>query len=123
VNKVLVDSSVLLDLFTNDPVWADRSQAAIARILESAALPCVNDMVYAEVSVGFRRIEDCDTALEDIGIVHEAIPKEALFLAGKAFLSYRHITEEPRPRSSRISSSAPTPPSAGIPSSRGIPPA
>jgi predicted nucleic acid-binding protein len=47
-------------------------------------------MVYAEVSVGFRRIEDCDTALEDIGIVHEAIPKEALFLAGKAFLSYRH---------------------------------
>ena len=84
---VLVDSCVLLDLFLNDPVWADWSNAVLD---EYAATPLyINGIVYAEVSIGFERIEDLERVLENGGFTILEIPKEALFLAGKAFLSYR----------------------------------
>ena len=84
----LVDTNVLLDLVTNDPVWADWS----IRQLDSAAGRgplIINDVVYAELSVGFDRIEDLDGLLDEAGIAMEDIPREALFLAGKAFRRYR----------------------------------
>lgn len=84
----LVDTNVLLDLVTNDPVWADWS----IRQLDGAAVKgplIVNDVVYAELSVGFERIEDLDCLLDDAGVVMDEIPREALFLAGKAFRRYR----------------------------------
>ncbi len=84
----LVDTNVLLDLVTNDPVWADWS----IRQLDGAAVKgplIINDVVYAELSVGFDRIEDLDDLLDEAGIAMEEIPREALFLAGKAFRRYR----------------------------------
>ena len=84
----LVDTNVLLDLVTNDPVWADWS----IRQLDGAAVKgplIINDVVYAELSVGFERIEDLDDLLDEAGIAMEEIPREALFLAGKAFRRYR----------------------------------
>jgi predicted nucleic acid-binding protein len=84
----LVDTNVLLDLVTNDPVWADWS----IRQLDDAAVKgplIINDVVYAELSVGFDRIEDLDDLLDEAGIAMEEIPREALFLAGKAFRRYR----------------------------------
>ncbi|WP_434625815.1 type II toxin-antitoxin system VapC family toxin [Azospirillum sp. B2RO_4] len=85
----LVDTNVLLDLVTNDPVWADWS----IRQLDSAAVRgplIINDVVYAELSVGFDRIEDLDELLGEAGIAMDEIPREALFLAGKAFRRYRN---------------------------------
>nr|WP_295826077.1 type II toxin-antitoxin system VapC family toxin [uncultured Azospirillum sp.] len=84
----LVDTNVLLDLVTNDPVWADWS----IRQLDGAAVKgplIINDVVYAELSVGFNRIEDLDDLLDEAGIAMGEIPREALFLAGKAFRRYR----------------------------------
>ncbi|MFS2012493.1 type II toxin-antitoxin system VapC family toxin [Azospirillum sp. CT11-132] len=84
----LVDTNVLLDLVTNDPVWADWS----IRQLDDAAVKgplIINDVVYAELSVGFDRIEDLDDLLDEAGIAMEELPREALFLAGKAFRRYR----------------------------------
>ena len=46
-------------------------------------------MVYAELSVRFERIEDLDAVLGEAGIVLEAMPRPALFLAGKVFQRYR----------------------------------
>jgi predicted nucleic acid-binding protein len=88
MKAVLVDSSVVLDLFTNDPEFAERSIAAMARLGAVYDL-AINDIVYAEVSIGFQRIEDLDAALLSSGFVSLPIPREALFLAGKAFLTYR----------------------------------
>lgn len=85
----LVDTNVLLDLVTNDPVWADWS----IRQLDGAALKgplIINDIVYAELSVGFERIEDLDGLLDEAGIAMDEIPRDALFLAGKAFRRYRN---------------------------------
>ena len=60
--------------------------------LEEAALRgalLINDVIYAETSVRFRRIEDFDAALGKAGLSIAPIPRPALFLAGKAFAQYR----------------------------------
>lgn len=85
---ILVDSCVIIDVLENDPHWAGWSQEK----LESAALThalAVNAVIYAEISVGFSRIEQVDALLKQTQIVVESIPREALFLAGKAFARYK----------------------------------
>jgi predicted nucleic acid-binding protein len=85
---ILVDSNILLDIFLDDPDWADWSESTLARYSTDAKL-CINPVVYTEVSVGFERIEELESALDRGGFQMTEIPKEALFLAGKAFLNYR----------------------------------
>lgn len=83
----LVDSNVLLDLFTEDRSWLAWSQAALATAFDVGPV-LINPIVYAEVSTGFRRIEDLEDALpKQVG--REDLPWEAAFLAGKCFLDYR----------------------------------
>jgi predicted nucleic acid-binding protein len=85
---VLVDSSVILDVFENDPDWADWSEAALA--MHADQLPLfINPVIYAEVSIGFQRIEELEEAFAGCGLRMLPMSKEALFLAGKAFLKYR----------------------------------
>lgn len=88
MNAVLVDSSVVLDLFTADKAFYERSLACLAVYGAKGDL-LIDDMVYAEVSVGFHCIELLDEALSGAGFRGSIIPKEAMFLAGKAFLAYR----------------------------------
>ncbi|MGY5803710.1 type II toxin-antitoxin system VapC family toxin [Rhizobium sp. LEGMi12c] len=85
---IFVDSNVLLDIITNDPDWYDWSIAQ----LDAASLLgplCINDVVYAEISVRYDRIEDLDNMLAETGLRIEPIPREALFLAAKVFAQYR----------------------------------
>ncbi len=87
---ILVDTNVILDLVANDPVWADWSQQQ----LEAARLRttlCVNPVIYAELSIAFKRIEELETVLNEGEFRLEQIPREALFLAGKAFAKYRKL--------------------------------
>jgi predicted nucleic acid-binding protein len=85
---LLVDSNVILDIFLNDPNWADWSVATLANASYNSTL-YINQIVYTEVSIGFKKIEELESALHAGGFQMLEIPKEALFLAGKAFLSYR----------------------------------
>ena len=85
---ILVDTNVLLDLVTDDPDWAEWSLAR----LEEAALAgpvLINDIVYAETSIRYDRIEDLDAMLSQAMIEIAPTPRAALFLAGKAFRQYR----------------------------------
>jgi predicted nucleic acid-binding protein len=84
----LVDSSVILDIVTDDPAWAAWSADALTEARDNGAL-VINSIVYAEVSAGFDRIEDLDGSLPTEDFQREALPYEAAFLAGKAFLAYR----------------------------------
>ena len=84
----LVDSNVLLDVLTDDPTWAAWSGDALSRALDAGRV-VVNPIVYAEVSVGFTRIEDLDDALPASQFIREPLPFTAGFVAGKAFLAYR----------------------------------
>jgi predicted nucleic acid-binding protein len=84
----LVDTNVLLDLVTDDPDWGEWSLAR----LEEAALAgpvLINDVVYAETSIRYDRIEDLDAMLAQAMIEIAPAPRSALFLAGKAFRQYR----------------------------------
>lgn len=85
---VLVDSNVLLDVLTEDPTWFDWSSDALARAAESETL-IINPIIYAEVSVGFGRIEDLEAALPPTFFRRDPLPWEAGFLAGKCFRRYR----------------------------------
>lgn len=85
---ILVDTNVLLDVVEDHPQWADWSQQQ----LEAAALShqlVINAVVYAELSIGFRRIEEVEAVLTETQILLEEIPREALFLAGKVFQRYK----------------------------------
>jgi predicted nucleic acid-binding protein len=88
VSTVLVDSNVLLDIATRDPRWLDWSSRALEAAAEGSTL-AINPLIYAEVSIGFARVEDLEAALPATLYAREPLPYEAAFLAGKAFLAYR----------------------------------
>jgi predicted nucleic acid-binding protein len=88
MSRVLVDTNVLLDVLTEDPVWFEWSARHLDACAKRSEL-CVNPIVYAEVSIGFQRIEELDEALSPASFVREPVPWEAAFLAGKAFVRYR----------------------------------
>jgi hypothetical protein len=88
MTAVMVDSSVILDIATEDPQWHDWSSATLATLADQAVL-VINPLIYAEVSIGFARIEDLEEAIPAETFRREALPYEAAFLAGKSFLSYR----------------------------------
>ena len=88
MRKLLVDSNVLLDVFEDDPVWADWSETMLETYSAEYVL-CINPIIYAEISVGFQRIEEVEAALGGCGVRMLEIPREALFLAAKLFLDYR----------------------------------
>ncbi|MGC1183816.1 MAG: type II toxin-antitoxin system VapC family toxin [Candidatus Dormiibacterota bacterium] len=85
----LVDSSVLLDILTEDAEWSNWSQQALAQARDAGRL-AINPIVYAEVSTGFDTIEDLDDAVAVRDFEREPLPYEAGFLAGKVFLAYRN---------------------------------
>lgn len=84
----LVDSSVVLDVVTADATWAGWSADALADARDAGRL-AINPIIYAEVSAGFDRIEALDEVVPGTDFVREALPYEAGFVAGKAFLRYR----------------------------------
>lgn len=84
----LVDSNVLLDVLTDDSAWAGWSSEALVRALDEGPV-VVNPVVYAEVSIGFERIEELDDALPADTFLRLPLPWPAAFLAGKCFLAYR----------------------------------
>ena len=84
----LIDTNVLLDVFTNDPTWAGWSISQLDAATLRGRL-AINDVIYAELSVRFAAIETLDAVLRAASVSLEPMPRPALFLAGKAFLRYR----------------------------------
>ena len=85
---VLVDSNVILDVFLNDLKWADWSEFKLEEYSEHTSL-YINSIIYFEISIGFKLIEDLESAIIKAGFQLLEIPKEALFLAGKAYIKYK----------------------------------
>ena len=85
---ILVDSSVILDVVTEDPKWYDWSAGQLEKLAESHTL-VINPIIYSEVSIGFDRIEELDRTLPPDFFRRDPLPWEAGFLAGKCFVKYR----------------------------------
>lgn len=84
----LVDTCIWLDVFGSDPHWASWSQAQVDLAIQRGGI-AINPVVYAELSVGFERIGLLDDALGKVSARFADLPREALFLAGKAYRQYR----------------------------------
>lgn len=85
---ILVDSNVLLDVVTRDPKWSRWSVDQLERCSLGNDL-AINDVVYAEISVGYDRIEQVDGLLAGMHLALRALPRSALFLAAKVHQIYR----------------------------------
>jgi predicted nucleic acid-binding protein len=85
---IFVDTNVLLDIVSDDPVWADWSTARMEEA-DLAGGAVANDIVYAEFSLQYDTLNELDDALGGLNVRIEAIPKEALFLAARAHQNYR----------------------------------
>ena len=85
--ETFVDSSILLDLFTEDERWLSWSQEQLTQSAERGAI-VLNAVVLAEIAPRFPRIETLHSALPSMAIIEE-IPPGAAFLAGHAHADYR----------------------------------
>ena len=87
---VLVDSNILLDVLEEDALWYEWSSIQLQNAADCSSL-VINPIIFAEVSVGFNRIEEVDIALSPDIFQRRPIPYEAAFLAGKCFIRYRKL--------------------------------
>ncbi|SRR5260370_23878688 len=87
---ILVDTNVILDVVGRDPVWWDwsRGQLNMSALADELA---INDVVYAELSAGYRHYGEVDAFIAAAGLGLMRTPRQALFLAGKAFRRYRRV--------------------------------
>ena len=84
----LVDTNVLVDIFTDDPTWRSWSENAIRDALVAGTVG-INPIVYAETSLGFSDTRVLDDHLESLMLARLPLPYGAAFRAGRAFLRYR----------------------------------
>ncbi len=59
----LVDSNVLIDVLARDSAWTEWSDQALIWAGDAGAV-FVNQVIYAEISVGFATVEECEWAVE-----------------------------------------------------------
>jgi predicted nucleic acid-binding protein len=85
---LLVDTNVLLDVLQDDPQWAEWSISQLRAQSQVHGL-AINDVIYAELSLSFDSVSALDAVVARLRLQVEALPRPALFLAGKAFLQYR----------------------------------
>jgi len=85
---ILVDSNVIIDVLTGNPVWQAWSEAALSDAADRDEIG-INPIIYAEIASGFATIVELDRHL-GVGAFHRLpLPYEAGFVAGRAFVEYR----------------------------------
>jgi predicted nucleic acid-binding protein len=85
---ILVDTNVLVDVFSMDPVWQSLSLSALEQAFARDEV-AINDIVYAELAPGYDSMADLDDVIARARLSKASMPKAALFLAGKTFERYR----------------------------------
>lgn len=96
---ILVDSNVILDVFLDDSQWGNWSESMLEEYSNQTQL-YINPIIYSEISIGFKKIEELEYSISEAGFQLTEIPKEALFLAGKTFIKYKRrkgVKDSPLP--------------------------
>jgi predicted nucleic acid-binding protein len=83
-----VDTNVLVDLLRDDERWAEWSVAQLDAALLSGPV-FIDSVVYAELAVRYTSVEDVDAFVSEARLKVVEAPRQALFLAAKAFVTYR----------------------------------
>jgi predicted nucleic acid-binding protein len=85
---ILLDANVILDIWDMDPTWNAWSSGQLRRLSMLHEL-AIDSIVYAEISTRFATLAALDSRVEELGLEVLNIPRDAAFLAGKAFVEYR----------------------------------
>ena len=85
---ILIDSCVVTDLANPNSDWYEWS-ANTLETLDDSNVFVINPIIYTECSIGYEKIEEVEDLVAKLEFDCKEIPREALFLAGKAFLQYR----------------------------------
>lgn len=85
---IMIDTCIVTDLTDPESAWFEWCVTTLEHLDQHNTL-VINPVIYAECSVGFERIEEVEALFEHLDFSIKTIPKEALFLAGKAFLQYK----------------------------------
>ena len=85
---ILADSNVVIDVLSRDQVWRSWSEAALAHAADHDDI-AINPIIYAEIAAGFTTIGALDERLGFASFRRLALPYEAGFVAGRAFVEYR----------------------------------
>ena len=83
----LVDSSVLLDIMAPS-AWRQWSEEEFAKAVDGGDV-AINQVIYAEVAVGFATQESLERALQGAGIRRLPLPWASAWLVAEAFGRYR----------------------------------
>ena len=83
-----VDTNILIDVTSDNPVWADWSSQALASAHARGPL-LINAIVYAEFAIRFESQSNCDAEIEELDLTLAEIPSSVAFRAAQAFREYR----------------------------------
>jgi predicted nucleic acid-binding protein len=84
----LLDTNVLLDIATADPVWLSWSEKEFRSASAQGPIP-INPIIYAELAPAFATVADLDHWLDPVIFERLPLPYAAGWLAAQAFLKYR----------------------------------
>jgi predicted nucleic acid-binding protein len=85
---VLVDTNVLLDVLEPNSPWLAWSVGQLRNLAKVHTL-AINPTIYAELAPSHSSSALLDQKIATMNLAFEPIPRQAAFLAGKAFLLYR----------------------------------
>lgn len=86
---VLVDTNILLDAATRDPVWFAWFSSKLAPVI-NAGEAAINPIIYSELAPGFASEHELDSTLLPPDCFHRLhLPYAAAFPAARAFIAYR----------------------------------
>jgi len=84
----LIDTNVLLDIATADPIWAPWSEGQLKAAAATGAI-LINPIIYAEFAPAFKTAADLDRWLSPTFFRRLQLPYTAGWLAAQVFLEYR----------------------------------
>lgn len=84
---ILVDTNVLIDILARDEIWFGWSKTMMTERASEGLL--INDIVYAELAPRYTSEKALDDAIAEFELTFERVPKSALYMAGRAFHTYR----------------------------------
>ncbi len=85
---ILVDSCVVIDVLENDRNWAGWSQTQLENWSARGPL-LINAVIYAELAAYASSKESLEAEIAAAGLAVSELPRDALFLAGRAHAAYR----------------------------------
>ncbi|MCA9411988.1 MAG: type II toxin-antitoxin system VapC family toxin [Candidatus Omnitrophica bacterium] len=91
---ILVDTNVIIDVVTDDPVWSDWSISQLGENAESGLT--INPAIYAELSYGFESQAQVDDVVRHFGLFYQETSRLGLFNAARAYRKYKKLAGSKR---------------------------